>query len=142
MGTTADDAPNRDLREMFEQFAEGRDFPSPSGLLGGVSATRAEKLRDGMPYSLADNLAHALRWQEEWMAKFDGAAKPVGSDDWKPAAPGDYAELRRRFVEGVDRALELSGRDDLTPGDRVRLVRIALHGAYHLGQMNLLKRIA
>lgn len=138
-----DDAPplRDDLREVFEQLAEGRDFPSPSGLLGGVSAARAERRREGMPYSLADNLAHAARWQEEWLAKFDGEKRPVGGDDWRPAEPGEYAGLRARFVEGIDRAAKLAERDDLTPGDRVRLVRIALHAAYHLGQMNLLKRI-
>lgn len=131
-----------DLRELIEQFAGGRDFPSPSGLLGGISPARAERLREGMPYSLADNLAHALRWQDEWMARFDGKARPVGADSWIPAEPGSYPELRRRFLAGVDRAVELSGREDLTPGERVRLVRVALHGVYHLGQMNLLRRVA
>ena len=120
-----------DLLNLLTQLRDGRDFAAPSGLLRGISPEIAEAAPEGAPYSVADNLAHALRWQEHWLALARGERRnniAVNKEDWLPAEPGEYDELRKAFVAGIAEARELAD-GDLPPERRDLLVRIALHGA-------------
>jgi hypothetical protein len=134
---------------MFEQILVGWDIPTPDSLLK-VSEERAAIRLPGHPYSLLTNLAHALLWQEHWLAKLEGRPRKTRPElyagDFRVPEPGEFKAIRAEFVEGLRRAKSIaesrpfrhSAESDRNAEEL--LIAIAVHGAYHLGQINLLKR--
>ena len=59
----------------------------------------------------------------------------------------DWPTIRSKFCDGLDEALDIARREPLTHAcksdDKAieTLFRIANHGAYHIGQVALLKRL-
>ena len=134
-----------DLQRLLDQVSQGLDFPSPQGLLRGIDEEEARVQHERMPYSLLTNLAHAVRWQEFWLDKLRGerpSNAKVDREEWDPAQPGEYPNLRHRLAQGLVEAREIAARDDLSKTDQETIIRIALHCTYHLGQMNLLKQVS
>lgn len=137
------------LGELFAHIIEGYDIPTPAGLLK-VSEERAATKHEGSPYSLLKNLAHAVYWQNLWLDRLQGRPTPptmeIWKGDWQEPSPTDFKRLRQEFVEGLEMARKISTAEpfehamDSDEKAIDRLLRIAVHGAYHMGQMNLLKR--
>lgn len=135
--------------ELFDEILNGRNAPTPMGLLR-VSASEACRRLPGMPYSIATNLAHANRWQSYWLARLRGDKRSSlmeqWKEDWHEPTPAEWPALRKSFIDGVAEARDVAASSPFRHGaktdrDAVRLlVAIATHSAYHLGQMNLLKR--
>ncbi len=106
---------------------------------------------DSAPYSLLTNLAHATLWQRFWLEKLSGGRKKSTMKEWKDdfrvPDPEEWEGLRREFIEGLREARRITVSDpfDHRCADDEEaidtLVKIAVHGAYHCGQMNLLKRM-
>jgi uncharacterized damage-inducible protein DinB len=137
------------LAELFDHIIEGYDAPTPAGMLRVGAADAATKV-PGMPYSLATNLRHTVTWQDFWLAKLAGGAQRSGLEQWRedfrPAGEDEWPELRSRFLRGLEAARSLARarpfRHKCASDAEAceTLLRIAVHGAYHVGQMNLLKR--
>lgn len=136
---------------LFRQLLEGWDVPTPAGLLR-VKAEDAARELAGMPYSLLTNLNHAVHWQRLWLASLHGEPKPSGmavwTGDWRVPEASRWKDLRAEFLAGLEEARRIAESEPfdhrLPNDDRAIeiLVAIAVHATYHLGQMNLLKRVA
>ncbi|MBL1149391.1 MAG: hypothetical protein HND42_04170 [Armatimonadetes bacterium] len=136
-----------DLAEAFEQVSEGRDIPGPRRLLSRITAADAATKLPGAPYSILDNLAHADPWQRIFLAPMLGTRSPSYLEDWKEHQPADWEGVRKGFLERFEAARRLAaeGFDKAdqakTDSARARLIQTLIHDAYHLGQINLLKRM-
>ncbi|MBI5708203.1 MAG: DinB family protein [Armatimonadetes bacterium] len=137
------------LDRMFQQIQEGWDIPTPQGLLR-VKEDHASVLVERMPYSMAKNLAHAVYWQDLWLGALRGDARPpqieVWKNDFRDPEPSEWKTLRARFIEGLQEARDWCGprfsehKRETDQSAIDALLAIAIHGSYHMGQMNLLKR--
>lgn len=99
---------------------------------------------------MATNLAHAVHWQRHWLARLrgePGIATPELYRDFVVPEPAAWPALRREFEAGLREAREACAEPKLRHGCKsdaaaeALLSRIALHGAYHIGQLALLKRL-
>lgn len=103
-----------------------------------------------MPYSILENLAHTVYWQDIWLLRLSGKKKSVGmkewTADWQSPDPSEWDSYRARFLAGLGEALMIAESE---PFDHAMnsdeeaektLIQIAVHAAYHCGQINLLKR--
>ena len=141
---------SRDAAETLRQIIEGDDFSTPAGLLRSIKASVAVAVPPGCPYSIATNVKHALLWQELWLCRLRGVTQPkiVMGQDFPEVSEAEWPEVRSAFVAGLEEAFVIAKRVPFTHGVKddeiaVRtLLKIANHGAYHLGQVQLLKRIA
>ena len=126
------------VAETLRQIRDGRDFSSPRAILR-ISAERAVLRLPGWPYSIADNVAHTVYWQDLWLARLRGTKiQAVMGEDWPKVAPERWVEFRERFLRGLDEAIEIAEAG----GEVSTLARIAHHNAYHVGQWALLKRLS
>jgi hypothetical protein len=130
------------LQEATFQVAEPIDFDSLADILRDVSAADACRVLPGVPYSIATNLRHAAIWQAQWLTFCRGEAKlpPVG-DDWPQVDPSQWDAVRDEFLAGLREAVVLSNQSNLHPDIQRRLLKLAIHGAYHIGQIQLLVRM-
>ncbi|MDI9641065.1 DinB family protein [Kamptonema cortianum] len=137
------------LALVFRQMLEGWDIPAPEGMLK-IKAESANRQIEGLPYSIATNLAHAVLWQDFWLDKLKGGKQKSGMEQWEHdfdvPEPNQWNELRSRFVAGLKEAMDYCTQEEFkhqAANDDAAvetLTRIATHGAYHIGQLNLLKR--
>ena len=140
---------NQAVAEALRQIVDGDDFSTPSGLLRTIKPEMAAVVPPGCPYSIGTNVKHAALWQSLWLCRLRGEKQPklVVGKDFPEVAAAEWPEVRREFVEGLEEALAIARREPFTHGAKsddlaIRtLLKIANHGAYHLGQVQLLKRI-
>jgi hypothetical protein len=131
--------------ELIRQVQTGKDIPPPAKLLN-MSAAQASIQMDGSPYSIATNLAHTVFWQDHWLSRLQGERGKNFIEDWRVPEVEEWGSLRASFLEGLDRALAIAESEPFThkmSSDNAAvsaLVQIGVHAAYHLGQINLLKR--
>ena len=132
----------------------------PVRILDGLTDAQAHTKPHGLPYSIADIVAHICFWQEWFNAclvsGFTGI--PTHSVDGWPAAPaGGWDMLRERFVRSIDEAKRIttdakSLTDPLLPSEAnvaslaresrgSALLRGALHTSHHLGQIITMRRL-
>lgn len=131
-----------EVAESLRQIIEGHDFTTPAGLLRSIKPAMAIEIPPGCPYSIATNVKHALLWQDVWLAKLRGENPPkvVMGQDFPEVTEAEWPAVRKAFVEGLNEALEIAtGENDAAA--ITNLYKIGNHGAYHLGQVQLLKRI-
>lgn len=127
------------MREMFDQLQQGLNFEKADDLLGGITPEQASQTVPGAPYTILQNLAHTQIWQRYLIGE-PGAEMPRHGDDWPSPEPGEWAELRTAFLVGWERAAQMVTEDPNT-ATTTKLLHVALHGAYHLGQIALLWRM-
>lgn len=135
------------VRELLRQVWEGDDFASPTELLSKIPAATAVRIPASAPYPIATNVAHADIWQRLWLANLKGERKFNPFPDFREVAARDWDCLRAAFLANFAMAIELAysepfihhSRTDIAA--RKLLTKIAVHNAYHLGQVALLKRI-
>lgn len=120
----------------------GAIFPDPETLLGGLTFETATRTIPGVPYTLADLLAHLWVTQRVSLDLASGRVEawPDGLDLW-PELPGAEA-LEACLTDlrlGLAEAHALAER----PSERARdlLTDLAAHSAYHWGQVALLHRV-
>ena len=140
---------NSPVSLLFQQILEGWDIPTPVGQLR-LKQADAEVTLDNLPYSILKNLAHTVLWQELWLGKLAGKKSPpsmeVWRNDWRDPDPKEWADLRKRFIEGLQQAHEIASASPMphhckSDEEAVNtLLAIAIHAAYHMGQMNTIKR--
>jgi uncharacterized damage-inducible protein DinB len=111
-----------------------------------MTAERAGIKLPGAPYSILTNLAHAVFWQEIWLDRLAGRRARSFTEDWKTPPHEEWPLVRQQFLDGLSRALQIARSDPFdhkmkTDAVAIKtLMQIAVHDAYHLGQINLLKR--
>ena len=130
------------LVEVLRQVVEGQDFSTPAGLLRSIRPEIAVAIPEGAPYSIATNVQHARIWQDYWLAGVRGERRPkiVMGQDFPTVGASEWPEVRRSFVLGLDEAYALA-QGQVGEREAKMLLQIAVHGAYHLGQVQLLKRL-
>ncbi|MPY65922.1 damage-inducible protein DinB [Deinococcus sp. SDU3-2] len=120
----------------------GTSFPDPERLLADLSWQDASRPVPGVPYTLAEVLAHLAGTARASLDLAAGRAEewPGDLDLW----PGvrDEAHFRTLLTElrlGLTEARALAD----SPSDRARdiLTDLAAHSAYHWGQVALLRRV-
>lgn len=135
------------LAENFRQIISGADIPAPTSLLSRVRPQDAIAIPPGFPYSMATNLAHTVFWQDLWLKRLRGERAPSITKDWRVPEESEWEACRAEFLSGLDESLDWCTRavfDHKMRSDEVAtktLTQIAIHDAYHLGQINLIKRV-
>ncbi len=135
------------LAEVYRQILSGSDIPAPSRLLGGIRADKAAVRLPGFPYSILENLWHAVFWQTIWLERLEGKASMKFTEDWQSPPASEFPKLKARFIANIERAHRLcSGRSlkhKMKSDDAALkvLVSMAIHDAYHMGQINVMKRV-
>lgn len=134
------------IQEALRQVVEGEDFESAAAMLKVVKAEAATKILPGMPYSLATNVAHADIWNRVWLARLEGEPKLNPFPDFPIITPEDWPNIRASFLKTLTRAYEIATNEPFfhhcktEESGQKTLLKIAVHSAYHLGQIKLLKR--
>ena len=138
---------------------EEHDFPSPRRILDGLTGIEACTIPPGLPYSVAQIVAHMLS-NMRFNLGLIRAPDPLHFDerfeDWPRVAPEDWPRLRDEFLEALRALVELA-RDEgglsrviypqartepaWTVGYKLAL-SVAKHNAYHLGQIVVVRRVS
>ncbi len=127
------------IEELYRQLQEGWDFDDAAELLDPISADEASRPIPGAPYTILQNLAHAEVWLRYWLLASEHE-EPRPEEEWPSPAADQWEMIRRSFLEGLARAGALATSDP-GPSATTRLIQIALHTSYHLGQIQLLRRM-
>ena len=135
--------------EALRQVMEGMDFQPPAKLVN-IGAGKACSKLEGAPYSIATNVWHCDYWNRLWLARLTGEKRPaknIWAEDWQVPAESDWPEVKSRFLANLDRALQIAKSEPFEhrmKSDEAAiktLNQIAVHTAYHVGQIALLKRL-
>lgn len=78
-------------------------------------------------------------WQDVWLRKIKGAPRPSFLEDWKQPEATQFPAIRSAFLAGFEEACDRA-RSNPSEEEAKTLLYIAIHDAYHLGQIKLLKR--
>lgn len=133
------------VAEALRQVLQGDDFFGPKEATAKVRLHAATAQHAEAPYSIATNAMHTLYWNRIWLAKLRGIKNPAMAEDWRVPSAAEWPEIRLGLTETVEEAhkiasahpFEHSMKND-TEACRT-LLAIAVHTAYHLGQIELLK---
>ncbi|MBS1713848.1 MAG: DinB family protein [Armatimonadetes bacterium] len=135
------------VADLFDQIIGGEDIPKIGYLLQRMSPETASRTVPGWPYSVLTNLAHADFWQQIWLARLEGKPRPKFRDDWRVPEPEEFEPVRSSFLTNLKRARQMVADwplgHDLESDDKAlhMLVSLAVHDAYHIGQIKLMARI-
>src|SRR5579871_1900973 len=120
--------------EALNQLIEGKDFDPPARLLSNIKPEAAVRVPAGAPYSVATNVAHTDIWNRVWLNQIEGKPRGNPFPDFPVIEEAAWAGVRERFLEHLVRARELA--ETQTNSKQVgRLIQIAVHTAYHVGQI-------
>lgn len=134
------------VQEALRQVVQGEDFQPASQLLKTVRAADATKRLPGMPYSLATNVEHADIWNRLWLGQLEGKKRFNPFPDFPVVDESEWSRTRDQFLANLERAYEIACAEPFehrcrSDASAVKvLLKIAVHSAYHVGQMRLLKR--
>jgi uncharacterized damage-inducible protein DinB len=137
------------VSETLRQVIEGMDF-APAKRLVNIKADLACAMKEGFPYSIATNIWHCDYWNRLWLARLRGEKRPaknVWAEDWHEPAAEDWPEVKASFLENLTAAHEIASAKPFTHAmksddDAIQVLnQIAVHTAYHVGQVALLKRM-
>lgn len=137
---------------MLEWLLSGHwEYAGPAAILAGLPGAEACRRVEGLPYSIAQLVAHLNWWQQARLDLAQGGELPdfqPGRDDWPAVSVEDWPALVEAFL-GSGTAIAALATDpaalkrqvfaDYCVGDM--LVSHASHNAYHLGQVALLRRL-
>ncbi len=139
------------VAEALNQIAEGKDFDSLSEALMDLGPQQATTVPNQCAYSIATIVFHTWFWQDRWLKQIaDIHCEPFSGDDsdFIVIAADKWVSTRDRFFDGYKQLQELAQDVSVFEkptqfGDTVEslLVRAALHSAYHVGQIVLLRRL-
>lgn len=134
------------VANMFQQIIGGDDIPAPAGMLKTIRADKAALRQPGFPYSILENLWHAVFWQTIWLSRLDGKRAKSFLEDWQSPDPSEFSALRTQFLANLERARKIAGAKAFThkmdSDDKAvkTLIAMAVHDSYHIGQINVMKR--
>ncbi|MBC8064385.1 MAG: DinB family protein [Chlorobia bacterium] len=136
------------VAETLRQVIEGMDF-APAKRLVNIKADLACEKREGFPYSIATNIWHCDYWNRLWLTRLKGEKRPaknIWAEDWQEPGEQDWKEVKERFLANLDAAFAIASAKPFehamkSDDDAIKVLnQIAVHTAYHVGQVALLKR--
>ena len=136
------------VAETLRQVLDGEDFYGPGPATSRVKSETANLRPDASPYSIATNAEHAVFWNKIWLARLNDTRRPDMKKDWRVPEAGEWDRIRKELRETVEEAHKIASskpfRHKMKNDEAAckTLIAIAVHTAYHLGQIALLKRIA
>jgi len=133
----------------------------PAHVLEAVDDAMAQRRYPGAPHSIYEEVWHLAFWQDLSLDWIDGKATPYpehAAAGFPTSTDESWAEVRERFLHGVQRAVEVAGdaaRMDAsvvclsrnpepprTMSVREQIEGVAAHNAYHLGRVVLLRQLS
>ena len=138
------------VAEIIRQIYNKTDFDSPESLLKSVTPAKAVIVPGGAPYSIGTNIAHAEQWQRRWLQQIKGEkAIDIYKDlkDFPVVKESEWSAIKKMFLDGFSEAYALAHAEPFAhkcASDEAayqKLIKIALHDSYHIGQVALLKRM-
>ena len=130
---------------------------APARALEALSSEQADR-RQGALHTIAEIVSHLAFWQDWFRGRCEGALEPMPASaalGWKAPPDGTWPDVRRHFLDGLERIASLGEREDparvlapplefpplagYTIGDV--LVHVANHNAHHLGQVIVLRQL-
>ena len=150
-----------DDRELLTSLLAGEGVHlDPAAILEGLTDQQAMARPAGLPYSIAEVVAHMCFWQEWFSACLVSGFSGIPQhsvDGWPSVPPGGWDALHERYVRSLDEAKRISAdssslSDPLLPPDAKvaslaresrgsALLRGALHNSHHLGQIITMRRL-
>lgn len=136
------------VAEALRQVMEGDDFYGPKPTVSRVTADNAVKTPATFPYSIATNALHTVFWNRIWLARLQGKKRPNILEDWRVPDAEEWSLIRQDLVKTVEDAHKIASSKPFVHAMKSdeaackTLLAIAVHTAYHLGQINLIKRVA
>ena len=136
-----------DDRELLISVLTGEGVHlEPAAILDGLTGEQAHTRAPGLPYSIAQLVAHVCFWQEWFNACIVSGFTGIPQrsvDGWPVVDPDGWDALRERCIRAVDEARRLASEsplgDPLLPADSVpslaresrgsALVRGAIHNS-------------
>jgi len=144
--------------EILLDDPEEHDFACAERVLDGLSGEMAVRRPPGLPYSVAEIVAHLLANARFNLGLIDhpdpGSYKPP-MPNWSVVEARDWEELRREYLSVLE-ALKQIAREqkrldhvvypssDREPGWTVGYkltCSVAKHAAYHMGQIVIIRRL-
>jgi len=150
-----------DDHELLASVLRGESVHlEPAAILDGLTDEQAHARPHGLPYSIADVVAHMCFWQDWFNAclvsGFTGIPKH-SVDGWPAAPAGGWDALRERCIRSIGEAARIAVESDsltdplLSPDANVAslaresrgsaLLRGAMHNSHHLGQIITMRRL-
>ena len=148
--------PPATLRVLLDDREE-RDFPSVTHIVGGLTPAQALTVPRGLPYSIAQVVAHMLgnmRFNLGLIQTPDPAHYEHRGETWPVVSADDWPALADEFLEALEALKQVALAGDLdrvlypmtadepawTVGYKLAC-SVAKHNAYHLGQIVVLRRL-
>ena len=133
-------------------FIDDLEYAPAAHILSGLELEHVGVRPGDGVHSIYEELFHAAHWQQVMVGLAKGAATDHPEAEWPPApAPADahaWSELVASFLAGSEEAAALGERTErhgevTTDGRTVRerLELLAVHNAYHLGKIVLLRQL-
>jgi hypothetical protein len=132
-------------------------YLAPDKLLDGLSDADAERRLSGASHSIAEIVAHLSFWQDWFLARCRGDARPMvtaAADGWPPVPTGSWPGLRGRFMDGLHQLAALGDTGGSAPVSPAlefpplahytipdALVHVATYNSHHLGQVVVLRQL-
>ncbi len=140
---------SKSVAEALRQVIEGMDFVPAKRLVNTKADLAVQKPTD-FPYSIATNIWHCDYWNRLWLARLQGVKRPtknIWADDWQEPTASEWKEVADRFVSNLIEAGKIASAEPFhhamkTDEAAIKVLnQIAIHTAYHVGQVALMKRI-
>lgn len=138
---------------VWEHFFLTGEFAARDHILDGLTPQQVGVRPAGAPHSIYEELWHAAEWQRIVLDRDEAAQKnweqfpphpaPENEAVWHALVQGFIADSERAVELARDEAwLETDERGD-APGItwRVALESVAIHSAYHMGKIVLLRQL-
>lgn len=124
----------------------GQAYATVERLLAGLTFEAATTRVPGLPHSIYDLVWHIEVCQDVLLRVIaeEGGEGPPAEATWPagPPEPDDWEDLLSRLRAGLYEASEFSQDPaSLSERDREVLEDLAAHGAYHWGQVALMRRL-
>lgn len=143
------------MSQLQRLLLGGRGTVSVERVLSGLSLDLALRPLDGLPYTLYDLLWHIEFRQRQLLLMLGGeeVGWPPAAEQWPQTVPDEeeFADVLEALKAGLYEASELANDAALDPrsgalgaqegADLKTLADLAVHSAYHWGQVVLLRRL-
>jgi hypothetical protein len=145
--------PPADTLAVLISDDEAHDFANPKTILEDISARQAVQTIAGLPYTIAEVLAHTnANLKFNLLLLRDGLEPHIES--WPKVREDEWEALKKAFLEHLTTLAQLAHTLDLseivypatesepawTVGYKLA-ASVAKHTAYHLGQIAAMKRL-
>jgi hypothetical protein len=146
-----ENAMNLDPKEISKLFESGHAFVRPDRILSDLEPSVAVHAPPGAVHSIASHVAHMAWWQRQLLQDVRGQStkrQRIEGDEFPLViALEDWPGVLQDFLSGLEELKALTNDADSLEGSYLGrpvsvgtvLLDFAIHNAYHLGQVVLLR---